>query len=94
MKDRSSTTQKYDQKSKLGDVYEEKDRISSLSDAILSHILSFMPIKCAARTSLLSTRWKSIWTSVPTINLKQLYFRNNEDLSSGFMDFVNMVLLL
>lgn len=76
-----------DQSSKLGDS-KGKDRISNLPDEILSHILCFMPTKYAARTSLLSTRWKSIWTSVHIIDLY-----SNEQ-SSGFMDFVDRLLLL
>ncbi|XP_028079079.1 FBD-associated F-box protein At2g26860-like [Camellia sinensis] len=76
-----------DQSSKLSDS-KEKDRISNLPDEILSHILCFMPTKYAARTSLLSTRWKSIWTSVHIIDLY-----SNEQ-SSGFVDFVDRLLLL
>ncbi|THG00938.1 putative FBD-associated F-box protein At5g56700 [Camellia sinensis] len=76
-----------DQSSKLSDS-KEKDRISNLPDEILSHILCFMPTKYAARTSLLSTRWKSIWTSVHIIDLY-----SNEQ-SSGFIDFVDRLLLL
>ncbi|CAL5394575.1 unnamed protein product [Camellia sinensis] len=76
-----------DQSSKLSDS-KEKDRISNLPDEILSHILCFMPTKYAARTSLLSTRWKSIW---PSVHIIDLY--SNEQ-SSGFIDFVDRLLLL
>ncbi|KAI8012321.1 putative F-box/FBD/LRR-repeat protein [Camellia lanceoleosa] len=82
-----------DQFSKLSDS-KEKDRISNLPDAILSHILCFMPTKYAARTSLLSTRWKSIWTSVHIIDLDSLGERCHNEQSSGFMDFVDRLLLL
>ncbi|KAI8010561.1 F-box/FBD/LRR-repeat protein [Camellia lanceoleosa] len=82
-----------DQSSKLSDS-KEKDRISNLPDAILSHILCFMPTKYAARTSLLSTRWKSIWTSVHIIDLDSLGERRHNERSSGFVDFVDRLLLL
>ncbi|PNX99113.1 F-box/LRR-repeat protein, partial [Trifolium pratense] len=44
------------------------DRISELPDPILSHILSFIPTKLAATTSILSKRWKSVWHSVLTLD--------------------------
>lgn len=34
------------------------DRISSLPEDVLSHILSLMPNNFAVQTSILSTRWK------------------------------------
>ncbi|KAL7250632.1 hypothetical protein ACSBR1_012620 [Camellia fascicularis] len=82
-----------DQSSKLSDS-KEKDRISNLPDEILSHILCFMPTKYAARTSLLSTRWKSIWTSVHIIDLCSFSERGHNEQSSGFMDSVDRLLLL
>ncbi|KAL7250634.1 hypothetical protein ACSBR1_012621 [Camellia fascicularis] len=82
-----------DQSSKLSDS-KEKDRLSNLPDEILSHILCFMPTKYAARTSLLSTRWKSIWTSVHIIDLCSFSERGHNEQSSGFMDFVDRLLLL
>ncbi|XP_074271586.1 putative FBD-associated F-box protein At5g56700 [Silene latifolia] len=38
------------------------DRISSLPDVLLGHILSFLPIKGAVSTSILSTRWQYLFT--------------------------------
>lgn len=45
-----------------------KDRISELPDAVLCHILSFLPTKFTFKTSILSTRWKNIWASVPNLD--------------------------
>ncbi|XP_027114639.1 putative F-box/LRR-repeat protein At5g02930 [Coffea arabica] len=48
------------------------DRISGLPDAVLCHILSHLPTKLAAATSvlLISTRWRYIFASVPNIDLQ------------------------
>ena len=59
-------------KPKAGDM---QDRLSNLPDAILTHILSFLKTKDAVRTSILSTRWKSVWASVPTLNLSKSDFQ-------------------
>lgn len=40
------------------------DRFSNLPDALVTYILSFLPIKEAVKTCILSKRWKLSWTSV------------------------------
>ncbi|KAA8523894.1 hypothetical protein F0562_010317 [Nyssa sinensis] len=63
-----STTQSIavDSKSKRPKL--SNDRISTLPDSVLCHILSFLPTKYAVRTSILSTKWKYLWTSVPSLD--------------------------
>ncbi|GMY31879.1 FBD-associated F-box protein At3g52670-like isoform X1 [Fagus crenata] len=51
------------------------DRISNLRNSLLSHILSFLTIKEAVATSILSSRWKSLWTHVPNLNLDDGEFK-------------------
>ncbi|XP_058210857.1 putative FBD-associated F-box protein At5g53635 [Rhododendron vialii] len=80
------------EKSNDTDYLEGKDWISNLPDAILCHILSLMPTKNAVRTGILSTRWKSLWASVPVIDLR--YYRMGYGDPGSFMDFVDRVLLL
>ncbi|CAL1352211.1 unnamed protein product [Linum trigynum] len=46
------------------------DRLSELSDDILRHVLSFLvDIESAARTSILSGRWRPLWKDVPVLHL-------------------------
>ena len=45
------------------------DRLSELSDDLLRRILYFVPSKEAARTSVLSRRWGSLWRSSGAVNL-------------------------
>ena len=41
------------------------DRISDLPDEIICHIISYLPPKQIALTSLLSKRWKPLWLAMP-----------------------------
>ncbi|KAI7981503.1 putative F-box/FBD/LRR-repeat protein [Camellia lanceoleosa] len=45
-----------------------EDWISDLPDAVLHHILFLLPIKSIAQTSVLSKRWRSIWSSFPDLD--------------------------
>uniref|UniRef100_A0A2N9I8T2 F-box domain-containing protein n=1 Tax=Fagus sylvatica TaxID=28930 RepID=A0A2N9I8T2_FAGSY len=80
----------------------KKDRISNLPYNVLRHILSFLPTKHAVGTSILSTKWKNLWTSVPNLDfeddlLLQGRRPGNEsigDLRVSFLSFVDRVLIL
>ncbi|OMO80260.1 hypothetical protein CCACVL1_13045 [Corchorus capsularis] len=71
------------------------DRISNLPDALIHRILSFLPTKIVVATSLLSKRWVSLWTSVPTLDFQDSYScRSCPEAKVKFMQFVYNALLL
>ena len=53
---------------------EDKDIISKLPDSVLLYILSFLLTKDAVRTSILSTKWRYLWTGMSNFDF-------NDDLS-------------
>ncbi|CAI0466724.1 unnamed protein product [Linum tenue] len=53
------------------------DRLTSLPDEIISHILSFLPTKYAVGTAVLSRRWKDLWTRVSNLDFdNRLVYRD------------------
>ncbi|KAH7845132.1 hypothetical protein Vadar_022446 [Vaccinium darrowii] len=72
---------------------EGNDIISSLPENVLHHILSFLSTKDAIRTSILSTKWEYLWTSMANINLKETYHQAGEKEDGSFLDFVDRVLI-
>lgn len=70
----------------------ETDIISKLPDDVLGNIISGLEVEDAVRTSILSSRWKYIWTSI-----NNLRFESHPDLDSNidvtlFLDFVEHVI--
>ncbi|KAL9145912.1 hypothetical protein ABFS82_13G075800 [Erythranthe guttata] len=59
------------------------DRLSSLPDRVLRHILSFLPTKSSVRTSILGQRWRHLWAYVP-----------NLDFDNENQETINRVMLL
>ncbi|KAK3142541.1 hypothetical protein QOZ80_4BG0347900 [Eleusine coracana subsp. coracana] len=50
------------------------DRLSSLPDGLLHHIMSFMKARQVVQTCVLSTRWRHLWRSVPCLDVDQTEF--------------------
>jgi hypothetical protein len=69
-----------------------KSCLGKLPEEVVRHILSFLPIKDAARTSVLSKRWEYLWASIP--NLDFLLLRSAKRETTLFMNFVDRVLSL
>ncbi|XP_074305278.1 F-box protein At4g22280-like [Silene latifolia] len=76
------------------------DKISSLPDELLGHILSFLPTKGAVSTSILSTRWRYLFTLTSCLSFDDApcfhYVEENEriEATQRFKDFVNKTLEL
>ncbi|XP_026423970.1 F-box/LRR-repeat protein At1g52650-like [Papaver somniferum] len=72
---------------------ESMDRISDIPESLLHHIICFLEIKDGARTSVLSKRWNSIWTSIPTLRfhrpLSCSFLPPSSAETDKFMDFVD-----
>ncbi|KAJ4805468.1 F-box/RNI-like/FBD-like domains-containing protein [Rhynchospora pubera] len=69
------------------------DRISSLPDDVLIHILSYVTTREAVQTCILSKRWRNTWSSVPVLNFGHQYLSLNGTTESWkFERFVNGVL--
>jgi len=66
-----------------------EDRISSLPDPIICHVLSFLPTKPCAATSILSKRWNPLWLSVPALHFDDKTFQNYD----SFHHFVSFIFL-
>ncbi|XP_078158004.1 F-box/FBD/LRR-repeat protein At1g16930-like [Carex rostrata] len=52
----------------------EHDRISSMPDEVLTHILSFLSTKEAVSTCVLSKRWINTWATVPVLDFNLYEF--------------------
>ncbi|KAH7576819.1 hypothetical protein JRO89_XS01G0156800 [Xanthoceras sorbifolium] len=63
------------------------DRISELPDAILHHILFLLPIKYIAQTSVLSKRWRSLWSTFPDLDFNTINNHPIDSISSSTTKF-------
>ncbi|KAE9461758.1 hypothetical protein C3L33_06328, partial [Rhododendron williamsianum] len=68
------------------------DRISKLTDSLLVHILSFLPIEDAIKTQVLSKRWKYLCTFLPSLVFRCCLSENRDE--DGFIVFVDETLIL
>ncbi|XP_074274116.1 putative F-box/LRR-repeat protein At3g18150 [Silene latifolia] len=55
-----------------------EDRITKLPDALITHILSLLPVDDILRTQLLSKQWRYAWASIPVLTFSRTgYYVNN-----------------
>ncbi|XP_042502141.1 FBD-associated F-box protein At1g66310-like [Macadamia integrifolia] len=82
------------EKTKIRRTSEDVDLISDLPDSVLCQILDFLPTTIdAMRSSFVSKRWESLWTSIPVIILDERHFVENVcevtlQEQKNFADFV------
>lgn len=67
--------------------YQIQDRITDLSDDVLVHMLSFLNVKKAIQTCILSKRWTNLWKTLPTLALNFRKFRTNKVSNNSFLRF-------
>ncbi|CAL8172505.1 unnamed protein product [Prunus armeniaca] len=58
-----------------------EDRISELPYEVIVSIVSLLPLKEAVATSILSRRWRYVWSSTTTLNLETVNFEDPETLN-------------
>ncbi|KAJ8441940.1 hypothetical protein Cgig2_020085 [Carnegiea gigantea] len=72
----------------------EADKISSLPNDVLLHILSFLSIENAVATSALSTRWKHVWTGIRVLDLSSWKCGRYLRPEHGRINYENLLLVL
>ena len=74
----------------FADTNTNTDIISTLPDPILAHILSNLWIVEAVATSILSSRWRTLWTLIPKLYLQEPDLER-PDLNLSFVDIVSRI---
>ncbi|KAJ1256709.1 hypothetical protein BS78_K330000 [Paspalum vaginatum] len=69
------------------------DRLSGLPDSLLEYVLSRLPSRQAARTSVLSRRWRHLWRTLPCVDVDQREFRTaRANELNAFKDLADVLL--
>lgn len=64
-----------------------EDRLSELPDSLILHILELLPTIDAVRTTILSKRWRNLWTTVRYLTFDSSRF-DNADRARGLINGV------
>ncbi|XP_057788552.1 putative F-box protein At1g49610 [Salvia miltiorrhiza] len=67
------------------------DRLSELPDSVIFHIFWLLPMSDVVRTTILSKRWKNLWTTTPFLNFDN--YTVSFDDTDRLVNFVNQALL-
>ncbi|KAJ3676549.1 hypothetical protein LUZ60_003961 [Juncus effusus] len=67
----------------------EEDRITHLPTEIKEKILTYLPVKDAVKTCLLSSKWRYTWTSIPELDLTDEDFSKKINRSEDLIQFTN-----
>ncbi|XP_057771479.1 putative F-box protein At1g49610 isoform X2 [Salvia miltiorrhiza] len=67
------------------------DRLSELPDSIIFHIFWSLPMTDVVRTTILSKRWKNLWTTAPYLNFDNGAMEFGDDRK--LENFINRALL-
>jgi hypothetical protein len=69
------------------------DRLSTLPDDILHHVLSFLPAEDGVRTCVLARRWRHLWKSATSLHIVRHNLDDQESVKAA-REFVDHLLLL
>ncbi|PQP92280.1 F-box/LRR-repeat protein [Prunus yedoensis var. nudiflora] len=73
------------------------ENLNDLPQELLLHILTFLPTLDSIQTSLISQKWRPIWSRVPSLNFPFELFPSYEppfDTRQFFAEFIDRVLIL
>ncbi|KAL8523714.1 hypothetical protein ACS0TY_013618 [Phlomoides rotata] len=82
-----------DSDSEMEEPVSRVDRLSELPNSLIHLILSFLPMRDVVKTTLLSKRWKNLWTTIPCLNFCDLIREGEEDETEKVRSFVNRALI-
>ncbi|XP_057772036.1 putative F-box protein At3g44060 [Salvia miltiorrhiza] len=56
-----------------------RDRLSELPDSLIFNIFELLPMNDVVKTTILSKRWKDLWTTAPFLNFTDYSFKDDPD---------------